>query len=45
MVANLTPPLIDIVSTIAIGRLGDAARRRGDLVGDFVCSGCSRCCA
>ena len=37
MVANLTTPLIGIVSTIAIGRLGDAdaARRRRHRVGDF----------
>ncbi|WP_298260168.1 hypothetical protein [Bradyrhizobium sp.] len=29
MVANLTTPLIGVVSTIAIGRLGDATGRSG----------------
>ena len=39
MLANLTTPLIGIVSTTAIGRLGDAhaARRRGDGLGVFDC--------
>src|SRR4029077_19543916 len=36
MVANLTTPLIGIVSTIAIGRLGDATLLRGGAIASVI---------